>query len=91
LEAVTNVDELMTVLVGEPTHADALRIARQLTPAELADLCDLCYVEVAATARKDTKAVRVVVEGRGVDPEEIPQMCRAVGVPVPRGLRALPV
>jgi hypothetical protein len=85
----SNVDELMTMIVQAPTHAAALKLARQLPASALWELCDLAHAtnDVTPTSRRDSLADRAVIYGRGIDPAEAEDMFHELRMPVPRWVR----
>lgn len=82
--APANVDALMTMIVRSSTHTDALGLARQMPPRALRDLCDLLHVDVPESSPdKLTLALRVVIEGRGLNQGEARDLCASVKRRVP--------
>lgn len=75
-----NVDALMTMIVRADTHAKALELARSMSRESLLDLCDLLYVDVPESSPALlTLALRVVIEGRGLNEHEAIDLSTTVG------------
>lgn len=75
-----NVDALMTQIVQASTHEAALEVAMGFPTAALRDLLDLCHATPdEQSPRKVTLALRVVVEGRGLDQGEADELCKGSG------------
>lgn len=85
-----NVDANMTRIVQAPTHQAALTVARGMTRGQLWDLADLNYItDLPDGARPLTVALRVVVEGRGLDTDEARALYATAGQRFPRMLAVL--